>query len=319
MGFVCAFLPAVTRDTRGQPGFGDTRIERYIAGIWVVCGGCYVGVGTYLLNTWLLKASRNLFRFSAVSAIHNSLSGEAYGLTFHIPLETPTNLVAWTRLRSEVYRQVQSELNSVFAIESMLSAMIVCTLLLAIVMFIAVLEGQSVSAETVVGLLLLAILSVYTMLILVVTAYANILLNDSPMTILAAEKFVVTEQSWEYSDVSRVCKIVETDADRKKEANIYKFIGQYEFQTNKDTGALQMTIDGKNIDLKEDRNQMMIQQCLSSMELMLDATVERIKNSSDLGYYFTVFGIPVTFELLVTIGSALSTAIAAVIAQIGAQ
>jgi len=309
-------MPAMVRGARGEYAYGNTSGESYVAVTWSITGLVYIPMSCYLLNEYLLKASRNLFRFQSMSAIHKSLKGEQFGLRYHIPLETPMNLQGWIRLRSEVYRQVQEELDSIFQQERMLTSLILCTVAVAAVMFINVLEGANVNTETIFGFILLIFLSLYTMMLLLVSAYGNILINDETVAVLAAEKFHITLKSWHISDVGEVLRNITS----KEKTNIYKFLGEKEFKKQKaNDEGLGVDMDlGANatVRLNGPKNQIMLQQCLTSMELMLDSTISRIGNSDDLGFYISVFGVPVTFELLVSLGSALATAISGVASQI---
>mmetsp|Transcript_4376 Transcript_4376/g.6557 ORF Transcript_4376/g.6557 Transcript_4376/m.6557 type:complete len:245 (-) Transcript_4376:6-740(-) len=58
---------------------------------------------------------------------------------------------------------------------------------------------------------------------------------------------------------------------------------------------------------------------LCAMEMMLDSAILRIRNEQDEGLYIKVFGVPITFATVSTVGTVLVSAISASASQISAH
>mmetsp|Transcript_26156 Transcript_26156/g.43767 ORF Transcript_26156/g.43767 Transcript_26156/m.43767 type:complete len:457 (+) Transcript_26156:2782-4152(+) len=338
IALVIAFLPGLLRlafgedflDEAGQiteesadGQFGTQRAERFVALFYLASMCIIVTLLVLKINSWISAAALALYQYDAISNLGNAYRSESFGLSFHVPLVTPDNLMGWMMVRRELYRTISDNLNEIFRIEVLISPLVLITMILAIAIFVNAVAGEAFGIFNIIGFVLLVLLSLYVCGILFITAYANYILNDQVIMALNAQKYNITNGEWQGAKqrkgVNGECsnkqknkkkrRSISNNNNNNKKKKKYGDVGVGRESSEVKSSEALVHFGHAPLDVD----------MLAAMEMMIDSANERIKNSDDEGLYIKVFGFEITFGVLAAVASALATAISAGIAEFTQQ
>jgi len=328
-GLLIGTLPTVVRSLNGDPSTGDTSLFGLI--IYLLYPVVTIPISSllmYCLNKWIKRAVLALWQFSAFLEMTNPKGSLRFGLSFLFPADTPERTLEWLRFRRTAHRKILSELTKIFPMEVILGPLVALTFLIAITIFInAVGSSEFIDTFNLVGLVLLFILTFYTLAILGIAAYINLVLNEEVIATLTKQKFersksledLTAGYHWNSGHSSTDVSTLDNENDDNfddevshnsssdaKESNNAKLLpsGSSGWNTRKVQEIMPRLQEVVNSEFTVARSVMLI-----------DSSIERIRNS-DEGVYLKVFGINITFALLLSAFSILTTAISGALSQI---